>query len=219
MDLPEGAAPLIATLFRYDGKDGFEPITFQPMSLPADRREAFVSAGVDLFPGLTFPDEEPRRHTPRAERATAIGDTTLYIGAWPHNDHQWIPFGLFLARSPDDAQRARMPAGYAPYDILTTDNNVYVLANKAGGDGGFKASVLKPADGSLTRWTPVFEFEAPALARSFAILSDYLYVGLGTEIADPTLDGADGAEKWNAELSAASGDVLRIPLSALDQAQ
>ena len=212
---PEGTAPLIATLFRHDGDDGFAPLAFHPASLPANRREAFVRAGVDLFPGLSFPDGDPRQHTPRVERATAIGEATLYIGAWPHNDHQWIPFGLFLAHAPHDAQRLQIPAGFAPYDILTTDKEVYVLANGADSEGGFQISVLKPADASMTRWTSILQFDAPAPARSFAILGDFLYFGLGAEISEPELDGADRAATWNAEMSAASGDVMRIPLGAL----
>ena len=221
---PEDRTPPIATLFRYDGKEGFEPLAFQPMSLPADRRETFVEAGVDLFPGLSFPADDPRRHAPRVERATAIGETTLYIGAWPHNDHQWVPFGLFLARAPHDARRVRMPAGFAPYDILAAENAVYVLANKAAGERGFKMSVLKATAPALTRWTPVLTVETPALARSFAILGDYLYFGLGTEISEPELMDADGtrkggAKKWDAEMSAASGDVFRIRLDALNGTQ
>lgn len=158
----------LPTVFRYEG-DHFEPVAEY------------------LFPGA--PDGFLRR----VPRDVQFHDQTVYIGAEGVNDHQWEPFGLYVADSALQIQRLLEDRSVSFWDVLVDGETLYVLTSEPANDGGQTISVLATDD--LESWEPVVTFEAETFARSFARLEGVFYFGLGCETEAPT---------------AACGEVLRI---------
>ncbi|UCG56319.1 MAG: hypothetical protein JSU70_15805 [Phycisphaerales bacterium] len=139
-------------------------------------------------------------------RAQALGDKTLYIGAYCHNDHQSLPFGLFLASSLERGNpRVRpivLPDGSRPWDWVPYDGQVYVLVEAEAAEGA-RVKVLRSHAEDLHAWEEVLHFDAPTFARSFEILDGDFYFGLGCKVDDPP--------NWKQEeLHPATGDILRV---------
>ena len=62
--------------------------------------------------------------------------------------------------------------------------------------------IRSPVD-KLTDWREVLQFSAPTFARSFEILNDDFYFGLGSEVGNP--------EQWRQEeLNPETGQIIRI---------
>jgi len=179
--LGEGDANLrTATLFRFaSAQNGFQPVA---LGMPA------------LFPGT--PADGNR--TGLVERWARLGGETVYIGGWQHNDHQWLPIGLFAATSPEKARRLALPAEEQPWDILVRDGRLYCLSARREGPDRFRVSVTR-FDRDLRNGTVLLTFVAPTFARSFAVFRGRFYFGLGTEtdVGGP--------------LSEASGTLLSTP--------
>lgn len=174
--------PAIASLFRYDpAQKGFRPVVF--------------GNRVPLFPDL---QTEASSAVPLVRRWTRLGRETAYIGGWQHNDHQWLPFGVYVAASLEDARRLPLPDDEIPWDILVHNNRLYCLTAKANAAGGYGVTIFR-FDRALEHATPILTFAAPTFARSFAIFRGQFYFGLGTET------GKD------VKLSEAAGTVLRTP--------
>ncbi|EQB29677.1 hypothetical protein [Sphingobium ummariense] len=170
----------MATLFRFDSaRNGFQPVAF---GMPA------------LFPGV--PADGTR--TGLVERWARIGQETVYIGGWQHNDHQWLPIGLFAATSPEKARRLALPADEQPWDILVRDGRLYCLSARREAPDRFRISVTR-FERDLGKGKLLLSFDAPTFARSFAVFRGRFYFGLGTET------------DMGVPLSDASGTLLSTP--------
>lgn len=224
-----GSTLRAATLFRFDADEGgFHPVSVVPAEQAAGGRDVFEAVNIDLFPdfeetgeaevlpelfgGMTIfiPDFSRVPRIGIVQRATNIGESTVYIGATVYNDHQWIPFGLYAATGPDDIHSIPLPGGYQPYDILPMAGDVYVLTNRRESNGKYQVGVFRSSGDDLREWQLLFTFRAPTFARSFEYYRDSFYFGLGTEVSNPELEGAEAEQVWAAELSSAAGDVLRV---------
>jgi hypothetical protein len=90
-----------ANIYEFDGQGGF-----------AARHDLGVD---DIFPGAGLTEEAFARMV----KPAAFGPKSVYIGALCHNDHQFIPFGLFVAGSlrkgSIDVQQIGLPPGSRPW--------------------------------------------------------------------------------------------------------
>jgi hypothetical protein len=101
----------------------------------------------------------------------------LYIGAEPTHEHHWTPLGLFVAAALDQVERIHLQPGEAPWDLLVHDEHCYLLtASPENGD--YLIRVRVSAD--LKQWPELLSFRQPAFARSFEILDEHFYFGLGS---------------------------------------
>jgi hypothetical protein len=173
--------PRMATLFRFDpAQDGFQPLGFGHLS--------------SLFPDTPSVGGQAGL----VERWVKLGRETAYIGGWQHNDHQWLPIGLYTASSADNARRLPLPESEQPWDLLAEKGRLYCLSSREEGPGQYRVSVTR-FDRDLKTGTVVLSFPAPTFARSFALFQGRLYFGLGTET------------DTGAALSDAAGTILSTP--------
>ncbi len=182
--------PLFEGAFQYDGKGGFRP---RP-DLTADR----------LFPGI----RRRANRDAKIARSVTFQGHAAYLGALCHNDHQYIPFGAFVAMSLKEGQLAirpvPIPAGARPWDLLGDGDTLYVLWDKPGA-AGTTVGVSASRDG--VRWQELLRFQSKTFARSLALLDGDFYLGLGCEVADP--------QAWTvAELPPETGALLRVKRAA-----
>jgi hypothetical protein len=182
MGQAEGDAhPRMATLFRFDpAQNGFQPLAFGHLA--------------SLFPETPATGDQ----VGLVERWTRLGRETVYIGGWQHNDHQWLPIGLYAATSAEKARRLALPASDQPRDILVQGGRLYCLSSREEGPGQYRVSVTR-FDRDLDKGTVLLRFAAATFARSFAIFQGRFYFGLGTETGT------------GAALSEAAGTILRTP--------
>lgn len=184
-----------------DGEELFGIAELQPDGTFAPRPD--LSEAV-LFPQGLGLEERAKKIV----RPLVVADSLLYIGAYVHNDHQSLPFGLFLARSLKEGraevQRICLPSQYRPWDILAHGDFVYLLAEQTTGGGRQPlVRVLRAGKENLAAWEEVLRFAAPAFARSFEVIGNDFYFGLGSEISD--------AVHWRqAELKPETGTLLRV---------
>ncbi|MET0310020.1 MAG: hypothetical protein ABW023_15035 [Sphingomonas sp.] len=175
--------PRMATLFRFDpAQNGFQPLGFGHLA--------------SLFPETPATGDQ----VGLVERWVKLGRETAYIGGWQHNDHQWLPIGLYAATSAEKARRLPLPASDQPRDLLIQDGRLYCLSSKEEG-GRYRVSVTR-FDRALKTGTVVLSFPADTFARSFAVFQGRFYFGLGTET------GVGGT------LSEAAGTILSTPFVA-----
>lgn len=185
----EDDAALYAAVHEFDGKDAFQP---RP----------------DLSTDVIFPGSELEGHElTRVVKPVAFGSKAVYIGGFRHNDHQFIPFGLFVASSLKnggvDVRQIEVPTGTRPWDLMVRDDKVYVLLDSPAERG---RSVRVMASAELNDWEEVLRFRASTFARSFETLDGYFYFGLGCTIADPG--------NWTAdELASDAGETLRVKVA------
>ena len=129
----------------------------------------------------------------------------MYIGAYVHNDHQELPFGVFVARSlvrgDVDVRRLLLPSGARPWDLLVRDHTLYILTDTSS-PAGYTIQVLETQD--LIDVTPELSVELPTFARSFEFLDDDFYFGLGAE-----WNLAGGSDAEDPKLSACVGWIVR----------
>jgi len=170
-----------------------------------------------------FPDYRTHhRHfgTGKLVKPVSLGDATVYIGAAPHNDHQYFPLGLYRATltethslkiqpialpSPPRATQERLV-----WDLMKQGNTLYALTSYRDHDEWIN-TVYASTD--ALQWTALFQFRSPTFARSFEWMPDNeanaqgateggWYFGLGCEIAD--------WQNWSDhELHPATGTLLR----------
>ncbi|MDQ0249413.1 hypothetical protein J2W22_001460 [Sphingomonas kyeonggiensis] len=173
--------PRMATLFRFDpAQNGFQPLALGHSSA--------------LFPDTPATGAQ----VGLVERWARLGKETAYIGGWQHNDHQWLPIGLYAASSADNARRLQLPASEQPRDLLVEKGRLYCLSSRAEGPDRYRVSVTRFGR-DLKAGTVVLSFPAPTFARSFALFQGRFYFGLGTETGT------------GAALSDAAGTILSTP--------
>lgn len=141
----------------------------------------------------------------KISNSQTFNDKAIYIGSYIHNDHQFIPFGLYVAESLTpkalSIKKLALPEGTLPWDSYHSGEYIYILLNKAIIDDMVEVSVLR--SNNLKDWTELFYFASPAVVRSFALLEDNFYFSIGSEITNPRF--------WNqSELKPETGDILKL---------
>ncbi len=119
---------------------------------------------------------------------------TLYTGAHRATDHQWTPFGLYVAKDRFDIKEVGLSGKH--WDILLKDDVLYVLSALKPEKKGANWIIRVTATRDLKAWQALFHFESPAFARSFEYQSGAFYFGLGCEAKD---------------VSPETGRILRVP--------
>lgn len=169
-----------------------------------DKKGAF-RARDDLTPAVIFPQTTAKSNQGcKITRTGAFKGHGVYLGAACHNDHQFIPFGAYVAtslvRGRVAIHRIGLPADARPWDLFGTDEMLYVVWERPG-PGGTQVHVSASRDGLA--WTDLFHFQSKTFARAVAIMDDDFYFGLGCEVKD--------SQKWTQpELLAETGQLLRV---------
>ncbi len=143
--------------------------------------------------------------TKKIVKPLQLGDKTLYIGAYTHNDHQFKPFGVYLAYLKNDklnVKSIKLPDNYRPWDMITYKDNVYLLIEDRY-KNETKVKVLKSSNSDLINWEKIVQFSSPTFARSFEIINKQIYFSLGSYLQNPL------AWKQN-ELNNRTGEIIRI---------
>ncbi|MBF0469883.1 MAG: hypothetical protein HQL48_00760 [Gammaproteobacteria bacterium] len=162
-------------------------------------REELTSSRMFPSPSLYYSRDK------KIIKPTPFGSSLLYIGAYTHNDHQALPFGLYHATMSGGELRVEevtLPDNYRPWDLLRLEGRIYLLLASEDRHG-FTVKVLDSADHSPLQWHKLLQFRSPAFARSFEMLEGDLYFALGTTVGD-TQSCQPGV------LSTNTGDVYRI---------
>lgn len=173
-------------VYQYDGVAGFRPRH-------------------DLGPRQLFPGIAVKTNMDvRIARPVSFKDSAAYVGAYGHNDHQFMPFGAFVAESLQEGNVSIRPVPLEPgaraWDLLCGANILYVLSDRPDGEGT-DVRVSATTDG--VHWAEILHFRSKAFARSFALLDGDFYFGLGCEVTDP--------QRWSlAELLPETGQILRV---------
>jgi hypothetical protein len=170
----------------YDGKNGF-----------IERQ--------DLTFSVVFPDTDwgmPK--SKKIIRTQKIGQKAIYIGAFLHNDSHEKPFGAYVATSLEkghvQVNHIQLPEYYVPWDIIVREESAYILCYDPYHS---RVSVMQAKQDDLNHWHELFNFESFAFARSFELLNENFYFGIGCEIEDP--------KHWKPyELSSETGNILRV---------
>lgn len=155
-----------------------------------------------LFPNTKLSDDK----TTKIVRPLVVGEKGVYIGAYTHNDHQFLPFGVYIATSLAEGHiqvdKIPIPDKYKPWDLLHKDGYLYVLTAKQNSDN-VNIKILRSPMNDPENLREMFEFNASTFARSFEILDNDFYFGLGSEI--------ENSKRWRQEeLSPVTGQILRI---------
>jgi hypothetical protein len=172
--------------YQYDGKNGFQTRN----DLTKNR----------VFPGIVLNSNVNLKIT----RSVSFKGSVAYIGAYCHNDHQFMPFGAFIAKSLKKGKVSvhpvPLPSNSRVWDILYDKDTLYVLTDSPL-SRGTTVRVLSSPDGE--RWTEVMHFSSKTFARSFALLNGDFYFGFGCELSDPR-------KQPNEELPPETGQILRV---------
>lgn len=198
-----------ATLFRFDGLDGFAPVSVTTAQLTQSGFVVGETRGVDLFPGRSRHGELT---LPQVRRPVSFRGETVYVGSYRHNDHQWIPFGVFAASSLTEVRRLLTPESVQVYDLLAHDGRLYALGNKRRPGDDFEVQLLRLLEDGA-RFEVVVRFASPTFARSFEFFRGDWYFGLGSEVSveDTRLRQSEAARvNWRQRLSAETGAIVRI---------
>jgi len=162
------------------------------------------SARFDLTMERVFPDTAFVRTYAKVVRVLPLKKQTLYIGAYKYNDHQSLPFGLYIASLKENrfkAQRIMLGKGVKPRDILLRGENIYVLTEEKKAEGS-TIGVWKSSTGHLSVWREIFHFDYPTFARSFEKRGSYFYFGMGCDI---------NMKQWrDREMPDQTGDILQL---------
>jgi hypothetical protein len=182
----KGTAGTKTGIYHYEGASGFRPRT------DLGPRQ--------LFPGVTVrPTGEAR-----IARSVSFADHAAYLGAYCHNDHQFMPFGAFVVESLREGnvsiRQVPLPGDSRAWDLLSDNNTLYVLTDSPDSEG---TTVRVTASPNGVDWVEIMHFRSRTFARSFALLNGDFYFGLGCEVADPG--------KWTLqELPPETGRILRV---------
>ncbi len=157
----------------------------------------------DLTSEVMFPDTSLNSEkSKKIIRTNKIGTSAIYIGAYIFNDHHALPFGAYVASSlkadKPNIQKVPMPKHYVPWDTLVKGEHVYLLCYD-----GENVIVLHALASDLSHWNALFQFSSVTFARSFEMLNDDFYFGLGSDVKS--------IEKWHqSELYPQTGDILKV---------
>ncbi|XEC96005.1 hypothetical protein AB6A23_05405 [Paenibacillus tarimensis] len=165
------------------------------------KKENLEAVRTTVYGSKMFPDIIKDGAIPymRMVRTSTVKDKLLYIAGEIHNDHQWIPQGLFVATDLGSARGVIFPnADALPMDILVRGDQIYVLAYVKNSSRLYTNMVYKIKAKDLDKdanWIELFRFSQDTFARSFEELNGDFYFGLGSDV-EP--------------LSESSGTILRV---------
>lgn len=171
-------------VFLYDGTNKFMPL---------------LEIGQCIFPGIELPKRSAKVVCPES-----FNEKAIYIGAENFNDHQFLPFGAYVASSKSkgnlDVTAISLPENSRPWDIIVDNGIAYLLVEDKENDN---TVVRVMASKNALTWVELFHFKSETFARSFEILNGDFYFGLGCEIKDPDI--------WTQnELLPETGNILRL---------
>jgi hypothetical protein len=167
----------------------------------------------DLGPEQLFPGVTMRAGAKvRIARPVSFKDRAAYLGVYTHNDHQCLPFGVFVAEALSVGSVAiryvALPKDVRAWDLLLDGGILYVLTDVPDAEGT-TVRVLASSDGRV--WSERLHFRSRTFARSFALLDRDFYFGLGCEVADPG--------QWTQQaLPPETGNILRVKRAVWDRA-
>ena len=183
-----------------DERDQYNPVyEFTPPNNFVPRKDIIQET---FFPKTTLRDSK----TMKIVRPLVVGAKSVYIGAYTHNDHQFIPFGVYISTSLEEGHeqvdKIPIPDKYRAWDLLLKNGYLYVLIEDRNSDKTIVKVIRSPVD-KLMDWSEVLQFSAPTFARSFEAINDDFYFGLGSEIENP--------DHWKQiELRPETGQIIRI---------
>lgn len=189
------------------GNELFATKTFKPYDIKKlsvtqwiESRRTF-SARFDLNAYKIFPDTKFENKSIKIVKPIKFDEKdSFYIGAYKHNDHQNIPFGLFkasISKNNIEAKKIELPKGFIPRDIIKRNNNLYLLVNK-----NQEIKVLEFSKNSFDKYKELISFSYDSFARSFEEANGCFYFGIGSEIND--------TKNWNiSELKEETGNILK----------
>ncbi|TAN68540.1 MAG: hypothetical protein EPN17_08790 [Methylobacter sp.] len=161
----------------------------------------------DITPEIFFPNTKLNDNkTTKIVRPLTVGEKGVYIGAYTHNDHQFLPFGVYiatsLAKGHVQVDKIPIPDQFKAWDLLFKEGYLYILTSQQNGDG-VNIKVLRSTVDDLLNLSEVLDFTAHTFARSFEILDNDFYFGLGSEV--------ENSKQWRQEeLKPETGQILRI---------
>lgn len=162
----------------------------------------------DLNISRMLPDTQIRHSSLKVMKSIESPQTTLYLAAAKHNDHQNQPVAAYRAtlgaNDQLEIEKISLPKGYLPRDILVRDTHFYLLASKAKGKNRYDNRVLRipAARQEAARTTEVQQFDYSGFARSFEQANNCFYFGIGGEVENP--------DNWSPdEISPATGEIIR----------
>lgn len=195
--LPVGDKLLALKKFKRTNKTYFSVAQY----LPGDT----FSARFDISMHKMFPETAFTDTYARAVNILPVGEKTLYIGGYKYNDHQVLPFGLYVASMEENrlrTQRVILKKGLKPRDIIIRGTHLYLLAEEEHKNGSI-IRVLETSMQNLLKWKELFHFSYPTFARSFERTENAFYFGMGCDV---------DTQKWNPDhLPKETGDILQIP--------
>lgn len=135
----------------------------------------------DFFPNTKNLDYKSQKIV----RSVKIDKKTIYIGAYLHNDHQFIPFGAYYIELINDkliSKKIEIPDDYQIWDILYKNDETYLLAYNKEKE---TIKVFFTYNGNFSSFKEYVSFKSSTFARSFERLGDRFYFSLGSEVSDP----------------------------------
>lgn len=141
--------------------------------------ESTAFTGSDLFPGVSLDGR-----IGRIVRAESLGDASVYLAGFAHNDHQFLPMGLFIGEGGDQTpltmSRVEFGEGWQAWDLFVRDEDTYILLNRLNSSNSWSTSVLKAS--GLSSCEELISFEGSTFIRSFEVTGSTLYLAWGDEL-------------------------------------
>jgi len=167
----------------------------------------FFLPRLDLETPNIFPQTSIKYRRSRVVRATNLGSSALYIGAYVHNKEQTKPFGLYMAMIKGGdlvTKRLNLEKNETPRDIIKKGNKVYILTSiKNKNMTTNNVLLLNQSNSDDIKLSKVFSFNYASFARSFEQIKGDFYFGIGSDI--------NKSRRWKQkELLPETGDILRI---------
>ncbi|PNV84460.1 MAG: hypothetical protein C0627_00865 [Sulfurimonas sp.] len=174
----------------------FFPSSEDLKKMPKNKREQFFSvaeykfdvfvpnydlSSKDFFPNTKNLDYKSQKIV----RFVKIDKKTIYIGAYLHNDHQFIPFGVYYIELKNDkliSKKVKIPDDYQVWDILYKNEETYLLTYNKKSE---TVKVFFTHKNNFDSFTEYISFKSSTFARSFELLEDRFYFSLGSEVSDP----------------------------------
>ncbi|DAB28308.1 MAG: hypothetical protein A2513_08810 [Sulfurimonas sp. RIFOXYD12_FULL_33_39] len=157
----------------------------QFFSVAEYKADVFVP-NYDLNSKNFFPDSDNLDYkSQKIVHSVNIDKKTIYIGAYLHNDHQFIPFGVYYTEFINDtlvSKKIKIQGDYQVWDILYKNGKTYLLAyNK----NTKVVKVFFAIGNNFDSFSEYISFKSSTFARSFELIGDKFYFSLGSEVSDP----------------------------------
>ena len=163
------------------------------------------SSRYDLNIRKMFPNTKLKNDSIKIIKPLKFGNEALYIGAYKHNDHQNISFGLYKASIKNkilNIKKVKIQSGFIPRDIIKRKKSIYVLVTKDNIKNS-QTKVLKFNKHNFSNYEEIIKFNYPSFARSFEEANGWFYFGIGSEVKSP--------KHWKQnELKKETGNILKL---------